>query len=64
MGNLTLGHLWDADLAANKPALQEILTMAQGEMALEVFLRQVNKNTCFHEASMPSMLNFGLLVIS
>lgn len=41
MTDLTLGHLWDSDLTTHKAALQEILTTAQGEMALEVFLRQV-----------------------
>ena len=39
--DLTLGHLWDADLPAHRPAVQEALAAAQGEMALEVFLRQV-----------------------
>ena len=38
---LTLGTIWDLDLAANDTVLREIITQAQGEMALEEYLRQV-----------------------
>lgn len=45
LSDLTLGHLWDAiDVAAHKPAVAEALAAAQGEMALEVFLRQVREH--------------------
>jgi dynein heavy chain 1 len=40
---LTVGHLWDADLRRNEPAVKEIVTIAQGEMALEEFLKQVKE---------------------
>lgn len=38
---LTIGLLWDNGALVRKKELGEILTMAQGEMALEVFLGQV-----------------------
>ncbi|CEM16453.1 unnamed protein product [Vitrella brassicaformis CCMP3155] len=41
--DLTLGHLWDADLPKNEASIKEILAQAQGEMALEEFLRQVKE---------------------
>ncbi|OEH78569.1 dynein heavy chain related [Cyclospora cayetanensis] len=39
--DMTLGNIWDADLEANEAAIREILVQAQGESALEEFLRQV-----------------------
>jgi dynein heavy chain 1, cytosolic len=41
--DLTLAHLWDCDLSAHRGAIQDVLTTAQGEMALEVFLKQVRE---------------------
>jgi dynein heavy chain 1 len=38
---LTVGDLWDKGVLARKKDMDEILTVAQGEMALEVFLGQV-----------------------
>lgn len=38
---LTVGDLWDKGVLARKKDIDEILTVAQGEMALEVFLGQV-----------------------
>ena len=38
---LNLGTIWDLDLFANEPALREVIQQAQGEMALEEYLRQV-----------------------
>jgi len=40
--DLTLGHLYDANLIGSKKAVAEVLSVAQGEMALEEFLRQVS----------------------
>ncbi|PFH31617.1 dynein heavy chain [Besnoitia besnoiti] len=39
--DVTLGTLWDAELVTNEAAIREILVQAQGETALEEFLRQV-----------------------
>jgi dynein heavy chain 1 len=41
--NLTVGILWEHGLLARKKDMAEILTVAQGEMALEVFLSQVRE---------------------
>ena len=38
---LTVGALWDKGILTRKKDMDEILTIAQGEMALEVFLGQV-----------------------
>jgi dynein heavy chain 1 len=40
-GEMTLGTIWDLDLRKNEAAFKEIILLAQGEMALEEFLRQV-----------------------
>lgn len=40
--DLTLGALWDHGVLTRKKDMLEILTIAQGEMALEVFLGQVS----------------------
>ena len=41
MARLTLGRVWDCDLAAHEAALQEIMRAAQGEMGLAQFLGEV-----------------------
>lgn len=41
MAQLTLGHLFDAGILTKKDVSSEILSIAQGEMALEIFLNQV-----------------------
>ena len=38
---MTVGHIWDMDLRKNETAVREIITQAQGEMALEEYLKQV-----------------------
>ena len=38
---MTLGHLWEIDLKNHESAVREVLAIAQGEMALEEFLKQV-----------------------
>ncbi|CDJ57328.1 hypothetical protein EMWEY_00007760 [Eimeria maxima] len=39
--DMTIGNLWDADLSANEADIRDVLVQAQGESALEEFLRQV-----------------------
>lgn len=39
--DLTLGQVWDADLVRHEAAIKDIMLVAQGEMALEEFLKQV-----------------------
>ena len=41
MSELTLGHMWDADLRRRQVELTEILAAAAGEMALEEFMKAV-----------------------
>ena len=41
MTDLTLGQIWDVDLQRNEAIVKDVILMAQGEMGLEVFLRQV-----------------------
>lgn len=42
LSDLTLGQVWDVDLQSNEVVVKEIILTAQGEMALEEFLRQVS----------------------
>lgn len=41
LSDLTLGQVWDADLARHEPIIKQVLLVAQGEMALEEFIKQV-----------------------
>ncbi|KAJ1659203.1 dynein heavy chain [Dispira simplex] len=43
LSELTLGQLWDLDLRRNESLVREVITVAQGEMALEEFLKQVRE---------------------
>ncbi|THD25348.1 Dynein heavy chain 1 cytosolic [Fasciola hepatica] len=43
MSELTLGHVWDIDLQKQDAAIKEVLLVAQGEKALEEFLKQVTE---------------------
>eukprot|EP01114_Cavostelium_apophysatum_P023031 TRINITY_DN854_c0_g1_i2.p1 TRINITY_DN854_c0_g1~~TRINITY_DN854_c0_g1_i2.p1 ORF type:complete len:4577 (-),score=1545.65 TRINITY_DN854_c0_g1_i2:38-13768(-) len=40
---LTLGNIWDSDLQKHEDVFKEIILAAQGELALEEFLRQVRE---------------------
>ena len=39
--SMSLGDVWDLQLAASEATIRDIITQAQGEMALEEFLKQV-----------------------
>ncbi|CEF66963.1 Dynein heavy chain, cytoplasmic [Strongyloides ratti] len=41
--DLTLGQVWDVDLLKHESVIKQILLVAQGEMALEEFLKQVRE---------------------
>ena len=41
--SMTLGDVWDLNLAASEVIIRDIITQAQGEMALEEFLKQVRE---------------------
>lgn len=41
LSDLTLGLVWDVNLQKNEAVVKDIILVAQGEMALEEFLKQV-----------------------
>ncbi|CAG8454634.1 4044_t:CDS:10, partial [Ambispora gerdemannii] len=43
LSEMTVGHLWDMDLRKNETVIRDIVVQAQGEMALEEFLKQVRE---------------------
>ena len=44
LSELTLGHIWDINLQKHEQIVRDVIMVAQGEMALEEFLKQV----CLH----------------
>ena len=40
---MTLGDVWDLNLSSSEPIIRDIIAQAQGEMALEEFLKQVRE---------------------
>ena len=40
--DLTLGQIWGVDLQKNEMLVKDVILVAQGEMALEEFLKQVS----------------------
>ncbi|KAG9288876.1 hypothetical protein G9A89_001252 [Geosiphon pyriformis] len=43
LSEMTVGHIWDMDLRKNEQSIKDIVIQAQGEMALEEFLKQVRE---------------------
>ncbi|XP_014066736.1 cytoplasmic dynein 1 heavy chain 1 isoform X2 [Salmo salar] len=43
LSELTLGQIWDVDLQKNEMVVRDVLLVAQGEMALEEFLKQIRE---------------------
>ncbi|RUS77140.1 hypothetical protein EGW08_015096 [Elysia chlorotica] len=43
LSELTLGNIWDIDFARHEPTIRDVISVAQGEMALEEFLKQVSE---------------------
>uniref|UniRef100_A0A5K3FEA9 Dynein heavy chain, cytoplasmic n=2 Tax=Mesocestoides corti TaxID=53468 RepID=A0A5K3FEA9_MESCO len=43
MSELTLGQLWDVDLQKNEAIIRDVFLVAQGEKALEEFMKQVTE---------------------
>ncbi|TRY83561.1 hypothetical protein DNTS_016270 [Danionella cerebrum] len=43
LSELTLGQIWDIDLQKNETLVKDVLLVAQGEMALEEFLKQIRE---------------------
>lgn len=42
LSDLNLGQVWDVDLQKNEMIVKDVILVAQGEMALEEFLKQVS----------------------
>lgn len=49
LSDLRLGDVWDADLLGNEQAVRDVLVVAQGEMGLEEFLKQVRDTWSVYE---------------
>ncbi|KAI8361054.1 dynein heavy chain [Mortierella sp. GBAus27b] len=43
LSEMTVGNIWDLDLKRNESLIREVIVVAQGEMALEEFLKQVRE---------------------
>jgi dynein heavy chain 1 len=43
LNDLTLGSIWQTNLLSHEASIKSIMAIAQGEKALEEFLRQVNE---------------------
>ncbi|KAI8974487.1 dynein heavy chain [Pilobolus umbonatus] len=43
LSEMTIGHLWDLDLKRNEAVIKDVILQAQGEMALEEFLKQIKE---------------------
>jgi hypothetical protein len=41
--SMTLGHVYDLDLKKNETQIKEVIIQAQGEMALEEYVKQVKE---------------------
>lgn len=41
--SMTLGHVYDLDLKRNEQPIKEVIIQAQGEMALEEYIKQVKE---------------------
>lgn len=47
LSDLSLGQVWDVDLQKNELIVKDVILVAQGEMALEEFLKQVMIHTIY-----------------
>ena len=54
---LILGDIWDLDLNRYEPVFKEVLTVAQGEMALEQYLNQVKESWQNYEVDLINYQN-------
>ena len=57
LSDLSLGQVWDVDLVRNEQVIKEVLLVAQGEMALEEFLKQVRETWQFYELDLVNYQN-------
>ncbi|XP_059178510.1 cytoplasmic dynein 1 heavy chain 1-like isoform X2 [Physella acuta] len=57
LSELTLGHIWDIDFVRHEPTIRDVIMVAQGEMALEEFLKQVSEVWRSYELDMINYQN-------
>ena len=57
LSDLTLGQVWDIDLQKNEVIIKDVIIMAQGEMALEEFLKQVRESWQTYELDLINYQN-------
>jgi dynein heavy chain 1 len=55
--DLSLGQVWDVDLLKNETVIRDVLSVAQGEMALEEFLKQVRETWQYYELDLVAYQN-------
>ena len=57
LSELTLGQVWDVDLQRHEGTVKDIILVAQGEMALEEFLKQVKETWNTYELDLINYQN-------
>ncbi|KAJ8974295.1 hypothetical protein NQ317_014466 [Molorchus minor] len=57
LSDLTLGQVWDVNLQRNESIVKDIILIAQGEMALEEFLKQVRESWQTYELDLINYQN-------
>ena len=57
ISDLTLGQVWDVDLQKNETIIKDVIQVAQGEMALEEFLKQVKETWQTYELDLVNYQN-------
>jgi dynein heavy chain 1, cytosolic len=57
LSELTLGQVWDVDLRKNENVVKDVILVAQGEMALEEFLKQVRESWQSYELDLINYQN-------
>ncbi|PIC53074.1 hypothetical protein B9Z55_002925 [Caenorhabditis nigoni] len=62
LSDLTLGQVWDADILRHQQTISRILLVAQGEMALEEFLREMREYWQNYEVELVNYQNKTRLI--
>lgn len=60
--SMTLGDVWDMELLANTAFIKDVVTEAQGELALEIFLRQVRQTWTTYNLELTNYKNTCRLI--
>ncbi|KAF8817901.1 dynein heavy chain family protein, partial [Cardiosporidium cionae] len=57
LSEMTIGNIWAADLKTHEQAIKEILSQAQGELAVEEFLRNIKDHWTDYELELVNYQN-------